>query len=398
MSEQIIPPEETIEAADGGKPRRSFDPAFKRNMKIVGGFLALAVGLVVAVALRSGGRAQTQQADSSISLGTGQTQKVDSVTPEMARKVEQKQRQEAADAERHGQTYIPPDSIGELQPVAARGSSAGPSSYAVGAAPVTVNAAPAPSATDLARREGLERQLQALLRDSPDSGGVRQRVEAQTDQSVGHGGTTVASGAATPLAAASATSQPAAKSEVVGGLTIHPAELTSEIKIPAGATGFATGRITAGPAAGAFLTGTAKVVDESLEIAFTKMRLNGKVYNVDARVLDEATAGAAIDGSVDRRLLQRYVFPVALAMAQGFYSAKSQTGNTVVVIGTGTGSSAALQTPPPTNQQAVAAGVAKGLELATNDVQRAAQQPIVVSQGRGFPVGILFNAAVTEPQ
>ena len=179
-------------------------------------------------------------------------------------------------------------------------------------------------------------------------------------------------------------------------LTIAPAELTSDIRLPAGSQTFASARITAGPAAGAFLVGTAKVLDEGLEIGFTQMRLGESVYRVDAIVLDETTASAAIEGNVDRRILQRYVFPVALAMAQGFFAAKSLTGSTIVAIGGGGAAIPAVTTPPPSSEQARSAGIASGLDLASQQVQKSAQQPIVVSRGKSYPVGILFRAPVAE--
>ncbi|MEJ8837588.1 hypothetical protein [Ramlibacter sp. AN1133] len=400
MTQQIIEPTEvageSMEVAGGEAPqtgKRSFDPSFKRNMKILGGIFGLCIAAVLFVVLRGGPKAQPQGPESNLTLGTTQRQQVDGVTPDMAQKLERKQLEEAAAAKSRGETYIPPDTVGSVQPVQPGGAGgAGPSSYAVGAAPVNAYAANSPE--DQTRREGLARQLEAMLRDTSTSGAIRQRVQMDAPAA----GTGQATAQATATSVSGAGAAPPAKREVVGGLTVHAGELTSDLNIPANATGFATGRITAGPAAGAFLTGTARVVDEALEITFSKMRLNGKVYSVDAKVLDVTTAGAAIAGNVDRRILQRYVYPITLAMAQGFYTAKSQTGTTVVVVG-GSGSAATgLQQPAPTTEQAVAAGVSKGLELGSAEVQRQAQVPIVVSRSRGVPVGLLFNAAVTEDQ
>lgn len=398
-SDQHIEPTDTIEGSGGEGKKRSFDPSFKRNIMIVGGFVAICVMAVLFVVLRSGAKAGQQQPDSQLTLGAGQSQRVESVTPDMAAKLERKQVEESQEAQRRGQTYIPPDNVGAVQAVAVQPQNAGPSSFAVGTAPVTAHGTAA-GESDLRRREGLARQLEALLRESPQNSTVRQRIQADNAGAAGQQG---AARATSPTAVAGAAAAPApsaqtSRREVVGGLTIHAAELTSDIKIPANAQGFATGRITAGPAAGAFLVGSARVVDESLEITFNQMRLNGKVYQVNARVLDEATAGAAIEGNVDRRLLQRYVFPVVLAAAQGFYTAKSQTGSTVVSIGSGTSSGTGISVPPPSSEQARSAGIAAGMQIGSQEVQKAAQQPIVVTRERGFPVGVLFNATVLEDQ
>lgn len=390
-NDNLDEPTETIEGG-AAQPRR-MDPAFKRNLYVVGGVVAVCLTLVLAVAMSGGSKQQQLVADSQLTLGSGQVQRVESVTPDMAAKLERKQAEESEDARRRGQTYIPPDNVGEVQPVA---MNAGPSNFAVGTAPVTTHGSGSTGESDLRRREGLQRQLEGLLRESGVNSAVRQRIQAESGPT---GSPQQAAPRSTAVAGAAAALSPQPlRREVIGGLTIHAAELTSDIKIPSNASGFATGRITAGPAAGAFLTGTAKVVDEALEITFNQMRLNGRVYQVNARVLDETTAGAAIEGNVDRRLLQRYVFPVVLAAAQGFYTARAQTGSTVVVVGAGSTTGTGIEEPPPSTEQARAAGIAAGMQIAGQEVQKQAQAPIVVSRERGFPVGVLFNTAVTEEQ
>lgn len=376
----------TIDGQGGGGKR--LDPAAKRNFLIIGGVLVGAVAIVLGLLMMTGGKKAQQATRSDVSLGTTQSSRVDGITPQMQAQLEEKQRQEAEEARRRGLSYIPPDTVGQVQPV----SPAGPSSYSVATAPVAAHAAGLSADTDMRRREGLELQLRMLAGERSE--GVRQRVMAENKDQQGGGRQQQAQGTAVAAAPAAAASQ-ARRGEVIGGLTIHPAVLTSDIKLAANSQGFATARITGGPANGAFLVGQAKVVDESLEITFNQMRLGTKVYPVSARVLDETTASAAIEGNVDRKLLQRYVFPVALAVAQGFFTAKAQTGSTAVGIGSNV---AGITTPAPTTDQARAAGIATGMQIASQEVQKQAQQPIVVSRERSYPVGILFNAAVTEGQ
>ncbi len=140
------------------------------------------------------------------------------------------------------------------------------------------------------------------------------------------------------------------------------------------------------------MVGAARVIDESLEINFTQMRFGEKTYAIDVIVLDQATTANAIAGNVDRRILQRYVLPITLATAQGFFAAKAAVGSVTVNVGT----DAAVATPPPTSEQARAAGMAEGFRIAGQDVQRAAALPIVVSAARGTSVGLLFRSPVTE--
>jgi hypothetical protein len=383
--------EEDLDSAQiggNGNGKKSFDPGFKRNMTIVGGVFGAAVVLVLVLFLKpSGSRAGTAPR-SDVTLGTGQTQQVDNMTPEMKLKLDEKQRQESTAAQKAGQTYIPPDPTGVTTPVNVQPQpSPGPSSLSVGTAAVTTHVSGFDAESDTRRREGLMRQM-AMLTEGGSSGEVRQRIQAENRE--GSVARVATSSAGSAPASGSSTQQ---KRILVPGLSIAAAELSSDIKVPAGGQGFASARIHSGPAAGGFLVGTAKVTDESLEISFTQMRLGDTLYRVDAIVLDETTANNAIDGNVDRRLLQRYVLPITLAMAQGFFQAKAQTGSTVVSLNNTT---AGVATPAPSTEQARSAGISTGLQLGGQEVQKLAQQPIVVSRGRNFPVGILFRAPVTE--
>jgi intracellular multiplication protein IcmE len=381
---------------------RRLDPGARRNFLIIGAAVAVCVAVVVLIVLRAAsGTTERAAPPSQVSLGTSDSERVDSVSPETAAKVASKQQQEAEEARRSGRSYVPPDNLGSVQPVTPA-VSAGPSAYNVGSAAVTQHAQ-FNGEQDQRKREGLQRQLAALLGESVAGAGqgARQRVQFEGAQQQGQGAQVASRGqvAAAPAPAAGASGAQAAKREAVGSLTIHPAILTSDLMVAANnAQAFATAQITGGPAQGAFLVGSAKVVDENLEITFNQMRRNGKVYSISARALDEQTAGAAISGTVDRRLLQRYVMPIALAMAQGFYNAKAQTGSTITSIGGAGGATAAVSIPAPTTEQARSAGIAKGLEVVGQDVQKQTQMPILVTRERSYPVGVLFTAPVLEDQ
>lgn len=384
--------DETIAGEENAPAGKRLDPGFRRNLIIVGGVAALALVIILFLFLRPSSSRPGPAPRSDVVLGAGQSQTVDNMTPEMKRKLDEKQREEANKAQGEGRTYIPPDPSGATTPVAipTPGTQpAGPSSLTVGTAPVAQYATGLNGEADTRRREGLERQLASLVGEGA-SGGVRQRLTADSrGEGGGAAGVRSVSGATgSPQAAASQ-----AKRTLVPGLTIAAAELTSDIKVPSGQQGFASARINSGPAAGGFLIGTAKVTDESLEVTFSQMRLGDSVYKVDAIVLDETTASNAIAGNVDRRLLQRYVLPVALATAQGFFAAKAQTGSTVVSLAN---SVSGVSTPPPSSEQARSAGIAAGMQIGSQEVQKVAQQPIVVHRERSYPVGILFRAPVTE--
>lgn len=370
---EASPPIESAEiGADQTHRTRKLDKGFRRNLIIIGAVAGIAVLVLAFIVVRGiGGKKDLRS--SKVELGMQASSAAPgNLTPAMLAKLEAKQRDESRIAAESNQSYVPPDAPPVVPVPSAQGSA-----YARGSVPVTR----ASNEADARRRDGLTQQLAALVSPALD-GGVRQSIHAAG----------AASAPAVPASAASAPSNTG--NTLIAGLQIVAAELTSDLEIATGSQGFASARITSGPAAGAFLVGSAHVVGEGLEITFNQMRLGDKVYPISAIALDEGTASNAVSSNVDRRLLQRYVFPVVLAMAQGFYNATSQTGSTVVGVGNST--EVGVATPAPTSEQARAAGAAAGLSLAQREVQRAAQAPIIVSRGKNYPVGILFRTPVYQ--
>ncbi len=366
--------------SDGAEPKRGVAPGFKRNMLIIGGAVLVAIVVMAVVLINATGSKQSSADRSNLEMGMGQKSRADNMSPDMRRKLEEKQREEAAEAAQRNKSYVPPDPPAVVHPVTPPGQSA----LALGSAPVTQYANTTANEADARRREGLTRQL-ALLVDQPMEN-VRQSVSAAPGAS--------ASAPASASASAGAASAPAgARRLIVPGLEILAATLTSDLKIAEGSSGFASARIVSGAAKGAYLIGQARVQGDALAISFTQMRLGNRVFAVDAIALDEATASNAVAGNVDNRVLQRYVFPVVLAAAQGFYKAMAQTGSTVVDLGIG---NTGVATPAPTSEQARSAGIAAAADLAQSSVQKAAAAPIVVSREMNYPIGLLFRAPVYE--
>jgi len=62
----------------------------------------------------------------------------------------------------------------------------------------------------------------------------------------------------------------------------------------------------------------------------------------------------------------------------------------------GTSTVAGIATPPATQQQAVSAGVAAGMQVLNTDVTKVAGTPIVVSVPSQTPIGVLFLNEVLE--
>ncbi len=386
-SAQIDPGGDGAGTDEGGAPQRTIAPGFKRNMIIIGAAMLVAVLLMFFV-LVGAGSSKKQQTDSSrLEMGMGQASRADNMSPEMRRKLEEKQREEAAQAAERNKSYVPPDPPAVVTPVHPGPGGAGQSALALGGAPVTQYANTTHSEADARRREGLTRQL-ALLVDSSVEGGVRQSIAVQAPAHAAS-----AQAAATTAAASAPRATGQARNVLIPGLEIVAGVLSSDLKIPEGSSAYASARIVSGAAKGGFLVGQASVVPDGLSIRFTQLRLGNRVFAVDAIALDETTASNAVSANVDHRIFQRYVFPVVLAAAQGFYTAMAQTGSTAVDMGVG---SVGIATPAPTSEQARSAGIAAAAGLAQSAVQKAAAAPLIVSRETSYPIGLLFREPVYE--
>ncbi len=392
--------DQTIESAAPAAEKKRLDPGFKRNLIIIGG-VSLAGVVAVILMLSSGGNNRPEVKPSSVNIGSGGGRvPTTELAPAMEQMLLEKEGQESVEAAKRGKSYVPADPR-PTQPVAPElvspqvtGSAYAQEAFMGQGAGDHGNRVE----TYQRQREGLERQLEGLIAvTSPGAVSVRQRVDSQDKQvaqaDAAGGSRTVSSGGSSRPADASADRG----SPVISGHYIAAAVLANKLDVPAGKPVYASAKIQAGPMAGAFLTGAATVVNEGLELRFDKMSFKGKFYQVNVTALDEQTAANALSGSVDRRVLQRWVMPVAMATVGKFFEAKSQTGTTIVNVGGGfQGPTQGLQTPPPSEAQARAAGVSAGIAIAQREVERSAQAPIVVSKESNTPMGLLFNAPVYE--
>lgn len=399
MSEEEIKSEhEQGSAPLSGKKR--LDPGFKRNMIIIGG-VALA-GLVAVVLMMSVGRKNAGEVKpSSVNVGAGSGRVPNAeLPPAMEAMLLEKEGQESNEAAKRGKSYVPadprPTQPVEQPPVAPRvmGSAYAQDAYMGQGQGDSVNRVEAYQR----QREGLERQLEGLIAvTSPGAVSVRQRVDSQDKQISQADARAGSAGTAATTAQRASDSTGERGQPVIKGHYIAAAVLANKLDVPAGKPVYASAKIQAGPMAGAFLTGAATVVNEGLELRFDKMSFQGKFYQVNVTALDEQTAANALSGNVDRRVLQRWVMPVAMATVGKFFEAKSQTGTTIVNVGGGIqGPTQGIQAPPPSEEQARAAGVSAGIAIAQREVERSAQAPIVVSKESNTAMGLLFNAPVYE--
>jgi len=393
---------------ESGERGRGVDAGAKRNLLIMGAVLSVAVVIVVVVAYMGLHNKQESvtPAASSISLGNHQSETRgpnETISPHMQQELAARQSQDAEEAARNNRSYIPPDAS-RIEPVTAGSTqpqlNAGNSNAGLAAAAIVDRT---PYEQD--RRKNLEKFLMSFEEAAGPVDEVRRRFGAaagETRAQAGNGSTsgTAAAQRVQGAAAAASAPQPASQRKLVEGFSVMASRLLLPLNIPENGSATVLAEVVAGPQAGALLNGTARVVNEGIEIRFTQGRFGKDIYPVQAIGLDGDTSAQILSGSVDRKIFQRYVIPIAAAMAQGYFTAKAAVGNTVVGVSvsgvSGTSTVAGIATPPATQQQAVSAGVAAGMQVLNTDVTKVAGTPIVVSVPSQTPIGVLFLNEVLE--
>lgn len=379
---------------------KKLEPSLKRNLLILGGTLGV-LGLLVVLMLVMRGKSETTQAGSadlqamrSIAPGNTGTQgeqaEMGHATKE---KIREAQLREAEEARKQGKPYLPRDQVGKTEAVDPHDAQGAGYSTAEQYRPNYAGGAGAGVRTEeelrreQARAEGLKVQLQALM-GQPTKSEAPKRI-AEASASTGGAGAGVAQASLSQLPGTSAAgSQGQQCALVADALEIYAAETASPVDTYR--TTYVSAEIRSGKLAGAFLTGKSQVMEEGLQITFTGMRWNRQSYKIEAISLDEKTATDAMASNVDRRYLQRYAMPVLFAAAGGYYTAKSQTGSEVVVSNGGIG----VSTPPPTKQQAIAAGVSAAMTIGRTAIEREAQRPEQHTLPARTPIGVMFNSRV----
>lgn len=407
---------------------KKVDPKFRRNMMIVGGALALAiVGMFVAVLSKGSGQAEVAGGQAVLpSAGANGAEVKRAATPAEQQLLAKKQALEAAEAQQKRESYIPPDS-GPAVPVGGAAPAAG---HTQGVEGTYVNggpygqqgqpaqgayaAAPAPTQADLeaaeaARaaadrmRSGANMQTKAIVAMSAPMGGHSRVSIAGGGAGAGAGGPALQISSASldagrdgrEIAGVPGSGRGYAAAGSAGGvvvadaLEIFGAVLSSPIDTYK--TGYVSAKVVSGPLAGAFLVGTTTLVNEGLQPKFTQMRHNGQTYKIDAIALDEATATNAVSANLDRRILQRYVLPVAMAAVGGAAGALAQPAQSAVGM---QGGNTAVVTAQATREQAVAAGVSSAMTLGQRAIDADAQLPIRATLPAGTPIGVMMIAPV----
>lgn len=371
------------------------EPGAKRTIKWVGGAIAVAFAATIGIFFMSHRQQPVKTTVEIPNAAGGGNERDVKLTPYEEGQRAERQRELADRNRQTGGIYVPPPSgAPEQAPVRAVNAGPGPGSYGNYAA-VSPGTNTAVSPDDQARaqaiQEGLNRQLQELLKaDNDMSGPAITRVAEFTPKKDPNAAANAAAGAGRTSFADGAAG--AVDPTLPGVLTIHVGRLSSPIDT--GATSYATATISSGQFAGAFLKGTSVLNNgEGLRITFDTMRMaDGRVVKINAVALDEQTSSDAINGNIDRHVLTKYVLPIAFATLQGGMNAIAQRSSELVSSGLTT----SVVVPEATNKQAGAAGLAAAGQVGQQIVQGMAQQPNTATVPVNTTIGIMF-LAVEQP-
>lgn len=377
-------------ADQGGKGKR-LDPGAKRVMKWVGGAFAVALIAVVGLVFMASGKKEMKaKVDLPARTTAGATTDVVQTDYERGRLAEL-QEQQAAKSRQEGGVYVPPPSGAPAAHNAGAGApnqpvGPGASSYQTYVTTPQVAIQPG-SYQDPVRQqaiqEGLNRQLGQLLADAPTGAAIAHVAAYQDPKATGNGQQQGVTGQGQGVAATNIATEDL---DLPGPLTIHAARTTSPIDTEK--SSYVSAEVIGGKFAGAFLKGTAVLNQgEGLQVTFTDIRFNGKVAKINAVALDEQTSADALNGSIDRHLLSRYVLPITFATVTGAANAIAQRSSEVVT----NGFSTSVAVPEATNRQAAAAGLSSATQIGQQLVQSMAQQKNTVKLPANTLIGVLFN-------
>ncbi len=388
-----------------GKGAKRTDPTFKRNMIIITVVVTLmllsAVGIVTAFLSKA--KPKNQGGEVHMNTST-QPARADDQTPLSPAMREAAASDAASEFERkkdQGQRVILPQ---EPDNKVVSTAAAGPANRAYGTdAPMTQEQMAAQRLQEQhvqeeqqrqqqlqqARLEGLKLQIDALV-SSRDLGPAITKVSFDTSSKGGVGTTDEAS--ASSSSASSASGAAATRPAIAGALELFIGETANAIDTYR--TDFCSAEIVAGKLKGAYLKGKCVQKDEGLSMHYTEMRFKGEAYAIDATGIDQKTSSDAMSNiDVDRRILQRYVFPITVAAISGAATVLGQPATST----TSTGGVVLSSTATASKDQAIAAGIGAGVGVLQSMAQAAAQKPVEITMVDRAPIGIMFNKPVRDP-
>ena len=384
------------------KAKKKLDPGLVRNLKIIGIAFGIAFLLIILLLVFRGGGNKNKSNGmvdiESISKGTQQIPEGENVSPAMRAAVEQQLKVEKKQAQENGdQIYLPKDILEKSREIP-KGEER------INLPQVNLTELPPTPPTPLRtpeedrerarkRSEQIEKQLGVIMLSMDAARTPPARVMFSLNEKKADTSTSLVSPSESQTPSKNNASTPVISQDVlIDGMEIVAGETATAVDTYI--TTYASARILSGKLNGAFLVGSIKQTEEGLRINYTMMRHADKTYAINAIALDEKTSIDAMSSAdVDRRYLQRWVFPVAAAAIGAFATASAQVGSTIA---TPTGGGAVSAVPPPTDAQARAAGVAAGMGIIQSEVAKQASKPFQIKLAERTAIGIMFLGPVAK--
>lgn len=391
-------------------PRKPLDEGFKRTLKIVGGAVGIGVLAMGYMVYSTNTRSTDIQQNTNLGQVMTSAQRGESQISEATRaKLARVHNEEAKQAQREGRAYIPEMIFGEPIPVVEKEEETNERQFQEPERmPSNRHAGnPMRPVMDEARKaemqiieQGLLSQMQMVLGGMAPA--TATSVEIAFDPNAGAKARAQQAAAAAQNPQDAGSSDKAKGPELAGGDEIMAAVITTPINTDV--TTFAMAEIVGGKLAGAQLRGQIVPMNmsgdiEDVGIRFTSMRFKGQHYPIDAIALNEQTATDAMDGSVDRRLISRYVMPVVMAGLSGVSSYFTARGTPSISVAAGYGDGAVIVDQERADKedaknQGIGDAIDKTVQTGDRIVQQQGSRPNRVELAANTPIGVIFNQAV----
>ena len=176
---------------------------------------------------------------------------------------------------------------------------------------------------------------------------------------------------------------------IVSSGSIAYAQLLTEVN--SDIEGPVLAHILSGPFSGARIIGEAEVKGDYIVLAFSRVVKDTVSYGVNGIALDENTTLAGQATDIDHHYFQRVLLPAAAAFVEGYGSALSETGTTVILTEGGT----TTEVPKPDHEESLYEGLEEASKSLSDMLDKGSSRPITVKIAKGTTMGIFFIDSVT---
>ena len=135
----------------------------------------------------------------------------------------------------------------------------------------------------------------------------------------------------------------------------------------------------------------AEVKGDYIVLAFSRVVKDTVSYGVNGIALDENTTLAGQATDIDHHYFQRVLLPAAAAFVEGYGSALSETGTTVILTEGGT----TTEVPKPDHEESLYEGLEEASKSLSDMLDKGSSRPITVKIAKGTTMGIFFIDSVT---